>query len=207
KEDGKIKCVYKSMDLDDNLNNIFLENDINKVFQNSKIIILACSANKDNFQLINEDKIKMLDDKSYIINVSRGSLVKETDIYNYLINGKLEGFASDVFENEPLDQYHNFINMNNTILGSHNASNTMEAVDRTSFEAIKIIKEGKMGIKKIKNILFKNKSKKASIIFNMKYNSENPNLYSNFIFTLKWFVKHYPYEDYEYIFYRTRYGI
>lgn len=200
KEDGKIKCVYKSMDLDDNLNNIFLENDINKVFQNSKIIILACSANKDNFQLVNEDKIKMLDDKSYIINVSRGSLVKETDIYNYLINGKLEGFASDVFENEPLDQYHNFINMNNTILGSHNASNTMEAVDRTSFESIKLIKEGKMDIKKIKNILFKNKSKKASIIFNMKYNSENPKLYSNFIFTLKWFVKHYSYEDYEYIF-------
>ena len=54
-----------------------------------------------------------------------------------------------------------------------------------------------MNIKEIKRILFK--KKKASIIFNMKYNNKNSYLYSNFIFTLEWFMKYYSPEEYEYI--------
>lgn len=138
-EDGKIQCVYTEMNLDTRLNNIILENDINKVFIDSNIIILACSANKENRHLINENKIKMLSDKCYIINVSRGSLVNEEDIIKYLKNRKLEGFASDVFENEPLVN-HPFINMDNVIVGSHNASNTIEGVDKTSLKTIDLIK-------------------------------------------------------------------
>ena len=138
-ENGKIKCIYTKMDLDSRLNNVILENDINKVFIDSNIIILACAANKENCHLINEEKIQLLKDKSYIINVSRGSLVDEKSIIKFLNNGKLEGFASDVFENEPLLD-HPFINMKNVIVGSHNASNTIEGVDRTSIRAIELLK-------------------------------------------------------------------
>ena len=53
-----------------------------------------------------------------------------------------------------------------------------------------------MSIKNVKEILFK---KKASIIFNMKFNTQNTYLYSNFIFTLKWFMNYYPPNNYEYI--------
>jgi len=51
-------------------------------------------------------------------------------------------------------------------------------------------------LKKVKKLLF---TQKVSIIFNMKYNKKNTHLYSNFIFTLKWFMKHYPPKEYEYI--------
>lgn len=139
-ENGKIKCIYTEINLDDRLNNIKIENDINQVFQKSKIIILACAANKNNIHLINEEKIKLLENKCYIINVSRGSLVNENDIIKYLENGKIEGFASDVFENEPLVN-HPFLNMKSVIVGSHNASNTKEAVDKTSFKTINLIKK------------------------------------------------------------------
>jgi len=53
-----------------------------------------------------------------------------------------------------------------------------------------------ISLQKVKKLLAK---KKASIIFNMKYNTKNPNLDSNFIFTLRWFLKNYPKKDFEYI--------
>ena len=140
KENGKIKCLYTMMNLDDRLNKVQIEDNIENVFQDSNIIILSCAANKENHHLVNEEKIKLLNDKAYIINVSRGSIVNEKDIIQNLKNGKLDGFASDVFENEPLKN-HLFLNMTNVIVGSHNASNTEEAVDRTSIKAIELLNE------------------------------------------------------------------
>jgi len=133
--DGIIKSKYTNLTYP---NKVKIEKDVNNVFQGAKIIILACAANKDNYHLINKEKIQLLEDKSYIVNVSRGSLVDESCIVEFLNNGKLEAFASDVFENEPLSN-HEFMKMENVILGSHNASNTMEAVDRTSLKAIDLL--------------------------------------------------------------------
>ena len=54
----------------------------------------------------------------------------------------------------------------------------------------------------VKKLLFKNIQKdvkKASIIFNMKFNTKNTFLYSNFIYTLDWFMSHYSPKEFEYI--------
>jgi len=140
KENGKIECLYKDLEIESRLNSVSFENEITDVFENSKIIILSCSSNKENYHLIKEETIKLLDDSCYIINVSRGSLVNENDIIKFLENGKIEGFASDVFQKEPISD-HKFLNIKNVILGSHNASNTKEAVDKTSLKTLEIIKK------------------------------------------------------------------
>ena len=138
KENGKIECLYTNMEINERLNEIVLTDNIKEVLENSRILILACAANKENYKLVNEENIKLLEDKCYIVNVSRGSLVNEKDIIAYIKNGKIEGFASDVFEKEPIINSE-LLNMDNVILGSHNASNTQEAVDKTSFKSLEII--------------------------------------------------------------------
>ena len=138
KENGKIECLYTNMEINERLNEIVLTDNIKEVLENSRILILACAANKENYKLVNEENIKLLEDKCYIVNVSRGSLVNEKDIIAYIKNRKIEGFASDVFEKEPIINSE-LLNMDNVILGSHNASNTQEAVDKTSFKSLEII--------------------------------------------------------------------
>ena len=47
--------------------------------------------------------------------------------------------ALDVFVDEPLSTDHALLDYENCILGSHNASNTAEAVDRTSLLSLDLV--------------------------------------------------------------------
>ena len=74
-----------------------------------------------------------------IINVARGPIIEENSLIENLENGHIKSVALDVFEKEPLSLASPLIHNKNTILGSHNASNTFEAVTRTSQKALEII--------------------------------------------------------------------
>ncbi len=72
-----------------------------------------------------------------IINVGRGPIIDEKALIKNLESGHIKSVALDVFEQEPLDITSPFLKFKNCIFGSHNASNTYEAVSRTSKIAIK----------------------------------------------------------------------
>ena len=69
-----------------------------------------------------------MQDTAYLINVSRGPLINEQDLIEALQQGKLSGAGLDVFENEPLTNSA-LANMDNVILGSHNANNMIAATE------------------------------------------------------------------------------
>lgn len=101
------------------------------------IVIVCCELNSGSYHLINENTLCLTKKGVYIINVARGAIVNINDIVKYLDNKQISGYASDVFEVEPYDT--NFIMMkyDNCMLGTHNASNTIEGVERTSILSIK----------------------------------------------------------------------
>ena len=137
---GVIKCNYNNdIIVDKNLYDVKIV-DLNDCLDKSKVVILSCPSTEKTYHIINKNTISMLDNESYIINVSRGALVKEEDIINCLGAGKLVGFASDVFENEPIKLDNKLLNFDNVIVGSHNASNTIDAVDRTNKKVIDLLK-------------------------------------------------------------------
>ena len=100
-------------------------------------VIIACSLNKENFRFFNEKIFKKMKVGSYLINVSRGDLVEEKDLIKYLKTKNIKGFASDVFNQEPIEKNSYFKKNDNCILGSHNSSNILEKVDEVSHLAIK----------------------------------------------------------------------
>ncbi len=105
---------------------------------NVDIIIVTCSLNKYTKYMINKDLIYLSKRGVYIINVSRGQIVKEKDLIELLDEGYVSGAALDVFEEEPL-KVNSLLKNYNCILGSHNGSNTVEGVDRTNHKVLEFI--------------------------------------------------------------------
>ena len=102
-------------------------------------IILACALTPENFGMINKELLDTLKEGALVVNVSRGGLIQENDLVEALNSGRLGGAALDVYQVEPLPAASGLRECPNVIFGSHNASNTIEAVIRTSQITIDII--------------------------------------------------------------------
>jgi D-3-phosphoglycerate dehydrogenase len=102
-------------------------------------VITTCALNPSTFKIINQDSIQKMKKGVCIINVSRGGIIDEQSLLDGLNSGHIESAALDVFENEPLTNESPFVHMDNCILGSHNGSNTIEAVQRASNQAIEYL--------------------------------------------------------------------
>jgi D-3-phosphoglycerate dehydrogenase len=82
--------------------------------------------------MLDEQPIAKLKDGAEVINVVRGLLIDEQAIIVALQSGHISAAALDVFEDEPSP----LREMPQSIFGSHNGSNTKEAVRKTTFVAI-----------------------------------------------------------------------
>jgi len=102
-------------------------------------LVFACALTEDNHHLFNESILGVLKPGVRVINVSRGPLIKETALLKGLTTGVISSAALDVFEVEPLSQTNEFLTHPKCIVGSHNGSNTIDAVIRASDEAIRLL--------------------------------------------------------------------
>lgn len=107
-------------------------NQINKC----DFLIFTCALNKFNHHMLNKETISKCKDGVRIINVARGPLIDEKSLCEALKNRKIHSAALDVFEVEPLPFNSYLRNHPLCILGSHNASNTIDAVKKTNMVAI-----------------------------------------------------------------------
>lgn len=123
---------------DDVLENIQLKNWPENI-EELDFLVFTCSLNIHNKHMLNSETLSKCKNGVYIINVARGPLIDEKALTKYILSGKVAGAALDVFEVEPLDSKSPLKNLETCIFGSHNSSNTIDAVRRASFEAINII--------------------------------------------------------------------
>ena len=103
---------------------------------NCDFIVFTCSLNSKNYHMFNKEVISRCKDGVRVINVARGGLIKESDLCDSLKQGKVHSAALDVFEKEPVSSNSYLLSHPLCILGSHNASNTYDAVSRTNKVAI-----------------------------------------------------------------------
>ena len=74
-----------------------------------------------------------------VVNVARGPIIDETALVKALQEGIVHSAALDVFEVEPLPENSPLRQFNNLIYGSHNGSNSVDAVRKVSRLAIQNI--------------------------------------------------------------------
>ena len=99
-------------------------------------IVVTCSLTNSSRHMINAKVLKNMKDGVRIVNVGRGPIIDETSLEDALKVGKVYSAALDVFEVEPLPLNSYLRTHPRCIFGSHNASNTKDAVERTSHLAI-----------------------------------------------------------------------
>ena len=104
--------------------------------ENSDFIFIACALTDTSKYLIRKDTVKLANKGVKIINVARGPIVKEDDIVELLKEQFVTAVGFDVFEVEPLSIESKLRDFPQNIFGTHNGSNTLEAVDKVSIKVL-----------------------------------------------------------------------
>ncbi|MGA9595956.1 MAG: NAD(P)-dependent oxidoreductase, partial [Acidimicrobiia bacterium] len=115
---------------------------LEQLVERSDVISLHVPATPETRHLIDEDAIQSMKDGVWLINTSRGALVDEKELVRGLEKGRVGGAALDVFEEEPIRPDNPLLGFENVIFGSHNGSNTHEAVARTTERAVTNLIQG-----------------------------------------------------------------
>jgi len=120
--------------------------DLNSLIARSDFITIHMPLIETTENLFNITTLSMMKKTAFILNLSRGGIINEDDLYTVLSKDIIAGAASDVFVEEPLTQ-HPLFTLDNFIGTSHIAGYTEGAV-----QAI-----GEQCVENIINLLVNNK--------------------------------------------------
>lgn len=112
---------------------------LDELYKNSDVITLHTILTPESKEMINKKSIGKMKDGIYIINLARGELINENDLFDALNKGKVAAVSLDVYEKEPYTG--KLLKLNNVLFTPHIGGSTKEAQMRIGEEVIKIIKE------------------------------------------------------------------
>ena len=99
-------------------------------------LVITCALTASSRHMVNAQTLAQTKRGVRIVNVSRGPIIDEPALIDALRSGQVYSVALDVFEQEPLPPDSLLRDHPRSVFGSHNASNTADAVDRASRAAI-----------------------------------------------------------------------
>lgn len=105
---------YKDLG-DSNIKFVSLE----ELLKESDFVTIHCPLTTETRYLIDKSRLDLMKPSSFIINTSRGAIIKETDLIEALNNKKIAGAALDVQDPEPPELNNPLFNMENVILTPH----------------------------------------------------------------------------------------
>jgi D-3-phosphoglycerate dehydrogenase len=108
--------------------------------EEADFIVITCALTPDNRHMLGATALASVKRGVRVINVARGPLIDEAALVAALQSGRVQSAALEVFELEPLPAESALRSFGDRCLfGSHNSSNTADAVERTSLKAIDLI--------------------------------------------------------------------
>ncbi|MCK5731947.1 MAG: D-2-hydroxyacid dehydrogenase [Tenericutes bacterium] len=116
---------------EDNFDEIITENEeLNIALHKADYVILALSLTEETKYFFNKEKIDMMKSSALLINVARGKVVNQEDLYRALKEKKIRGAGLDVLDPEPLPRDHPMWKLDNVYITPHNASSSPFMRDR-----------------------------------------------------------------------------
>ena len=115
---------------------------LEELLTHADFVSLNPDLNPTSYHLINKQRLEMMKPGAYLVNASRGPVVKEPDLVQALQAGQIAGAALDVFEDEPLPPDSPLRTMQNCLLAPHNANSSPEAWQRVHENTVKNLIEG-----------------------------------------------------------------
>ena len=112
------KIIYKSKDY---------------IFKNCDLISINLPETKNTKNFVDKKIFNKMKINSFLINTSRGEIINENDLYNFLKKGFFAGVALDVFNKEPY--YGKLKEFERCILTPHVASHTIDCRNKMEIEA------------------------------------------------------------------------
>ncbi len=104
-------------------------------------VVFTCALTAQNRHMLNTAAFAHAKKGINVVNVARGPLIDEIALADALADGLVAGAALDVFEQEPLPIDSPLRASGRCVFGSHNGSNTSDAVLRASHRAIDLLFE------------------------------------------------------------------
>ncbi len=104
--------------------------------EEADFIVVTCALTPSSHHMLNAEIFSRVKQGVRVVNVGRGPVIDEASLERALQNEVVYSAALDVFENEPLPMNSYLRGHSRCVFGSHNASNTKDAVERTSRIAI-----------------------------------------------------------------------
>ena len=128
------------------------ETTMDVLFEKSDILSLHVPLTEETNYLVDDEFISRFQKEIYLINTSRGKVVKTADLVNNLQTGKIKGACLDVLEYEGLsfenlsaeqlpDDFTKLINLPNVILSPHIAGWTHESNYKLAMTLVRKIRE------------------------------------------------------------------
>lgn len=107
--------------------------DIDTLCRESDIITVHCPLNEGTINLIDKEKISLMKPSVVLVNEARGAVLREDDVAEAVLNGKIAAFGCDVYSSEPFPKNHPYNKIKdkkNVILTPHAAWGAYEARER-----------------------------------------------------------------------------
>jgi len=98
---------------------------LDQLLTHMDIVVVTCPSTPATYHLLSEQRLKLMQPHSYVVNTSRGNIIDETALVSLLEQGLIAGAGLDVFENEPAI-HPKLYDMENVVILPHIGSSTIE---------------------------------------------------------------------------------
>jgi D-2-hydroxyacid dehydrogenase (NADP+) len=109
---------------------LFVPTGLNQLLAESDFVVLSLPLTNETLGMIGEAQLKSMKRTGYLINVSRGKIVREDKLIEALKKGWIAGAGLDTFEEEPLPEGSELWGFKNVIITPHVAGQTPFYMER-----------------------------------------------------------------------------
>ena len=108
---------------------------LDELLTESDFLTFHCPLTNETKGMVGEKELALMKRSAYLINAARGGIVNEEALYRVLKEKRIAGAAMDVVENEPPQQGHPLLQLDNVIFTPHLGAMTLEASKRGEWGA------------------------------------------------------------------------